>query len=103
MYYRCRPMEDHRPKHIPYVERRADHCAEDRLGGGGVRSVGCDSFPFPAPAEQAQTGKISYGFAKYLRDGLPNASFIGFTGTFIKFLSSAGQAEWTKTGLLPID
>jgi len=29
----------------------------------------------------AKTGDISYGFAKYLRDGLPNASFIGFTGT----------------------
>jgi type I restriction enzyme, R subunit len=27
------------------------------------------------------TGKISYGFAKYMRDALPNASFIGFTGT----------------------
>ena len=26
-------------------------------------------------------GDISYGFAKYLRDALPNASFIGFTGT----------------------
>jgi len=25
--------------------------------------------------------KISYGFAKYMRDALPNASFIGFTGT----------------------
>lgn len=30
------------------------------------------------------TGEISYGFAKYLRDGLPNASFIGFTGTPIE-------------------
>jgi type I restriction enzyme R subunit len=30
------------------------------------------------------TGDISYGFAKYLRDGLPNASFIGFTGTPIE-------------------
>ncbi|PCJ61609.1 MAG: DEAD/DEAH box helicase [Rhodospirillaceae bacterium] len=30
------------------------------------------------------TGKISYGFAKYLRDALPNASFIGFTGTPIE-------------------
>ncbi|MGJ8526006.1 DUF3387 [Halomonadaceae bacterium LMG 33818] len=29
-------------------------------------------------------GEISYGFAKYLRDGLPNASFIGFTGTPIE-------------------
>jgi type I restriction enzyme R subunit len=28
-----------------------------------------------------KTGVISYGFAKYLRDALPNASFIGFTGT----------------------
>ncbi|MDA7984073.1 MAG: type I restriction endonuclease subunit R, partial [Alphaproteobacteria bacterium] len=27
------------------------------------------------------TGEIGYGFAKYLRDALPNASFIGFTGT----------------------
>lgn len=26
-------------------------------------------------------GKIRYGFAKYVRDALPNASFIGFTGT----------------------
>ena len=31
-----------------------------------------------------KTGDISYGFAKYLRDGLPNASFIGFTGTPIE-------------------
>ncbi len=32
----------------------------------------------------AKTGKISYGFAQYLRDALPNASFIGFTGTPIE-------------------
>lgn len=31
-----------------------------------------------------KTGVISYGFAKYLRDALPNASFIGFTGTPIE-------------------
>ena len=36
-------------------------------------------------ARMAQkTGEISYGFAKYLRDALPNASFIGFTGTPIE-------------------
>ena len=29
----------------------------------------------------AHTGKVAYGFAKHLRDALPNASFIGFTGT----------------------
>jgi type I restriction enzyme, R subunit len=35
-------------------------------------------------AKVEKTGDISYGFAKYLRDGLPNASFIGFTGTPIE-------------------
>ena len=32
----------------------------------------------------SETGGIGYGFAKYLRDALPNASFIGFTGTPIE-------------------
>ncbi len=27
------------------------------------------------------TGRVNYGYAKHLRDALPNASFIGFTGT----------------------
>lgn len=31
-----------------------------------------------------KAGKISFGFAKYMRDALPNASFIGFTGTPIE-------------------
>jgi len=31
-----------------------------------------------------KTGEKSYGFAKHLRDALPNASFIGFTGTPIE-------------------
>lgn len=31
-----------------------------------------------------KTGEVKYGFAKYLRDALPNASFIGFTGTPIE-------------------
>src|SRR5690606_4642226 len=29
----------------------------------------------------SQTGEIAYGFDKHLRDGLPNASSIGLTGT----------------------
>src|SRR5690606_27451366 len=29
-------------------------------------------------------GYIGYGFAKYVRDALPNAAFIGFTGTPIE-------------------
>ena len=32
----------------------------------------------------ANSGALSYGFAKYLHDALPNASFIGFTGTPIE-------------------
>jgi type I restriction enzyme R subunit len=32
-------------------------------------------------ARTSRAGEISYGFAKYVRDALPNASFIGFTGT----------------------
>lgn len=31
-----------------------------------------------------KTGAVAYGFAKHLRDALPNASFIGFTGTPIE-------------------
>ncbi|MBO82395.1 MAG: DEAD/DEAH box helicase [Citromicrobium sp.] len=31
-----------------------------------------------------KTGKRAYGHAKYLRDALPNASFVGFTGTPIE-------------------
>jgi type I restriction enzyme, R subunit len=31
-----------------------------------------------------KTGQLKYGYAKYLRDALPNASFIGFTGTPIE-------------------
>ena len=32
----------------------------------------------------AKKGDIKYGYAKYLRDALPNATFIGFTGTPIE-------------------
>ena len=32
-------------------------------------------------AKVSKEGEVSYGFAKYMRDALPNASFIGFTGT----------------------
>ncbi|MBI1209739.1 MAG: HsdR family type I site-specific deoxyribonuclease [Azospirillum sp.] len=40
-------------------------------------------YGFKAKVER-KTGEVTYGFAKYLRDGLPNASFIGFTGTPIE-------------------
>jgi type I restriction enzyme R subunit len=40
-------------------------------------------YGFKAKVER-KTGDISYGFAKYLRDALPYASFISFTGTPIE-------------------
>jgi type I restriction enzyme, R subunit len=39
-------------------------------------------YGFKARIEKS--GAIAYGFAKHLRDALPNASFIGFTGTPIE-------------------
>ena len=42
-------------------------------------------YGFGAKTIETQNGiKTRYGNAKYLRDGLPNASFIGFTGTPIE-------------------
>ncbi|HEY0084453.1 MAG TPA: type I restriction endonuclease subunit R, partial [Allosphingosinicella sp.] len=35
-------------------------------------------------AKVSKEGDVSYGFAKHMRDALPNASFIGFTGTPIE-------------------
>ena len=40
-------------------------------------------YGFAARIEKA-TGEVSYGLAKHLRDALPGASFIGFTGTPIE-------------------
>ena len=37
-------------------------------------------YGFKAKVDK-ETGEIKYGFAKYLRDALPNATFIAFTGT----------------------
>lgn len=39
-----------------------------------------------------KSGKVTYGLAKYLRDALPNATFIGFTGTPVEF----GDVRSTK-------
>lgn len=38
------------------------------------------------------SGEISYGFAKYLHDALPHASFIGFTGTPIEIADRSTRA-----------
>jgi hypothetical protein len=39
---------------------------------------------------------MSYGFASNLRDALPNASFIGFTGTPIEKRDARERAEAIK-------
>ncbi len=40
----------------------------------------------------AKDGSIKYGYAKYLRDALPNASYIGFTGTPISSADKSTKA-----------
>jgi type I restriction enzyme R subunit len=37
------------------------------------------------------TGEVSYGFAHYVRKGLPNATFVGFTGTPIEMVDKNTQ------------
>ena len=44
-----------------------------------------------------ETGEISYGYAKYIRDALPNASFIGFTGTPIDLEDRSTTAVFGHT------
>jgi type I restriction enzyme R subunit len=44
-----------------------------------------------------KTGEISYGYAKYVRDALPNASFIGFTGTPIDLEDKSTTAVFGQT------
>ncbi len=39
---------------------------------------------------------VTYGYAKYLRDALPNASFIGFTGTPIEMADRSTPAVFGK-------
>ena len=39
----------------------------------------------------SETGALNYGMAKYIRDALPNASFIGFTGTPIESIDRSTQ------------
>ena len=45
-----------------------------------------------APSVNQGTGQISYGFARHMRDALPNASFVGFTGTPIELQDANTRA-----------
>jgi len=59
-------------------------------------------YGFKAKVAQ-KTGDISYGFAKYMRDGLPYASFIGFTGTPIEkedVNTPAVFGDYIKAGII---
>lgn len=43
-------------------------------------------------AKAKATGEITYGFSKHLRDALPNASYLGFTGTPIELGDKSTKA-----------
>jgi type I restriction enzyme R subunit len=43
-------------------------------------------------SKKDETAHITYGFAKHLRDALPNASFIGFTGTPVELTDRSTPA-----------
>jgi type I restriction enzyme R subunit len=47
-------------------------------------------YGFEAKIDSA-TGQVSYGFAHYVRKGLPNATFVGFTGTPIEMVDKNTQ------------
>lgn len=100
-------------RQTPQQANSRDHLREllDRASGGVIfttiqKFAPADADEYPAISERdniivmadeahrsqygfkaridAKTGKRAYGHAKYLRDALPNASFIGFTGTPIE-------------------
>lgn len=49
-----------------------------------------------APKIANETGKVRYGNARYMRNALPNASFIGFTGTPIEEADKSTPAVFGK-------
>jgi len=58
-------------------------------------------YGFPAKIlKKEDKALITYGYAKYLRDALPNASFIGFTGTPIEKEDRSTPAVFGKYVLI---
>jgi len=49
-----------------------------------LRQLGLDHSQYGFGGRVNEKGEMSYGFASNLRDALPNASFIGFTGAPIE-------------------
>ena len=61
------------------------HRSQNNIGSklvinDGTKDKGRDMFA-NAAADEKIGAKVTYGFAKYLRDALPNATYVGFTGT----------------------
>lgn len=86
------PIEEVKETGAPYIvdiaaESRADYDTDHVLTERKNVIVIADEahrsqYGFGAQVVRGKTeANIKYGFAKYMRDSLPNASFIGFTGT----------------------
>ena len=57
------------------------HRSQNNLGSKLIISDGDDKKKTLREGETKGGAKITYGFATYLRKALPNATFVGFTGT----------------------
>ncbi len=85
------------PRPSPTGRGRSEAEGEGNIAQGGRMEMLSDRRNIVVIADEAhrsqygfggkvneKTGEMSYGFASNLRDALPNASFIGFTGTPIE-------------------
>ena len=85
------------PRPSPSGRGRSEAEGEGNVARGGRMEMLSDRRNIVVIADEAhrsqygfggkvneKTGEMSYGFASNLRDALPNASFIGFTGTPIE-------------------
>ncbi|WP_366506048.1 hypothetical protein [Tessaracoccus sp.] len=68
----------HRSRSSSRAGGRGHPLLTDRRSTGGPRRRG---VPQPVRSSRREGAGDRYGCAKHLRDGLPNASFIGLTGT----------------------
>lgn len=58
------------------------HRTQNNIGSKLTINDGSNSKSEALAADTSKIGaRITYGFAKYLRDALPNATYVGFTGT----------------------
>ena len=70
-------------RQVPLKKGDAKAAGSADLGGGNAAQVSeapVGGF-YPSTDTSPQEFRIAYGFARNIRDGLPNATFVGFTGT----------------------